>query len=285
MTPRRAPVDHAGSTAPAVGITARAVVVAYHGVPVVDGVDLDVPAGAWTALIGPNGAGKTSLLRALAGTVPAGGSIRVGDAEVAALDARSLARRMATVPQNPVVPGGMTVFDYALLGRTPYIGAFGVEGPRDVHVVAQVLERLDLESLSDRPLAELSGGELQRAVLARALAQDAPVLVLDEPTSALDLGHQLHVLELVDQLRRERGLTVLAAMHDLTLAGQFADELVLLSCGRRVASGPPVDVLRPSLLRRIYGADVTVLSHPDGGVVVVPSRAPSRISPSPSGGR
>ena len=137
------------------------------------------------------------------------------------------------VPQNPVIPDGMTVLDYVLLGRTPYISAWGTESGRDLRVAGRVLAELDLESMADRVLQSLSGGELQRVVLARALAQEAPVLLLDEPTTALDVGHQQQVLELVDQLRATRSIAVLAAMHDLTLAAQYADRLMLLVDGRQ----------------------------------------------------
>ncbi len=154
------------------------------------------------------------------------------------------------VPQNPVIPDGMTVLDYVLLGRTPYIPFWGTESGSDLRVAGRVLAELDLGSMTDRVLQSLSGGELQRVVLARALAQEAPVLLLDEPTTALDIGHQQQVLELVDQLRATRSIAVLAAMHDLTLAAQYADRLVLLVDGRTAAAGPAEVVLTSALLRR-----------------------------------
>jgi iron complex transport system ATP-binding protein len=166
----------------------------------------------------------------------------------------------------------MTAAEYVLLGRTPHIGYFGVESARDRTVAARCLARLDLEGFSGRHLGQLSGGEVQRVVLARALAQEAPMLLLDEPTSALDLGHGQLVLELVDELRHEHGLTVVSAMHDLTLAGQFADELVLLRDGRAVAAGAAGAVLTEELLEVHYGARVRLLTDPDGHVVVVPAR-------------
>src|SRR5206468_2498861 len=148
-----------------------------------------------------------------------------------------------------VVPVGMSVLDYVLLGRTPYIAPLGRESRADLDAVQAVLERLDLTGFAARPLERLSGGERQRVILARALAQGATLLLLDEPTTALDIGHQQEVLELVDELRRDRGLTVLASMHDLSVAGEYADRLVLLSRGRVVAAGTPREVLteeRPS---------------------------------------
>ena len=238
---------------------------------VVDEVDLLVPPGSWAGLIGPNGAGKTSLLKALAGLVPHSGVVRLGGGPALSGGRRALARAIAYVPQRPITPA-MTVHEYVLLGRTPHLSYFGTEGRKDLTVAAGVLDRLELGPLRDRFLATLSGGEFQRAVLGRALAQEAPILLLDEPTSALDVGHQLSVLELVDELRRERRLTVLSAMHDLTLAGQFADRLYLLDGGRLVASGPATSVLTEGAIRRHYGATVEILRG-DHGVVVIPTRS------------
>ncbi|MFT5223413.1 MAG: iron complex transport system ATP-binding protein [Glaciecola sp.] len=249
---------------------------------VLDAVDLQVKAGEWVALIGPNGAGKTTLLRAITGQVKHEGSAHVLGQPVASLDARALAKRVALVPQNPVVPPGMPVADYVLLGRTPHLGPFAIEGPQDVQIVADLLDRLDLHGFGARHLDTLSGGELQRAVLARALAQQAPVLLLDEPTSALDIGHQQQVLELVDQLRREDGLTVLSAMHDLNLAGQHADRLLLLSAGRVVVDGPPAEVLTAEHLAEHYGARVRILHDECGGVVIVPLRSRDNVHVEPT---
>jgi iron complex transport system ATP-binding protein len=153
---------------------------------------------------------------------------------------------MATVPQNPAVPPGMAVRDYVLLGRTPYIRTLGRESTADLAAVDAVLDRLDLTRLAHRRLETLSGGERQRAFLARALAQGATLLLLDEPTAALDIGHQQEVLDLVDELRRGSGITVLACMHDLSVAGEYADRLVLLVAVRVVAGdhGPLVVPVR-----------------------------------------
>jgi iron complex transport system ATP-binding protein len=191
---------------------------------------------------------------------------------------RDLARMVAYVPQKPELPAEMTVADYILLGRSPHIGYFGVEKAHDHAVCANLLERLDLSSMADRQLGTLSGGELQRLVLARALAQEAPVLLLDEPTSALDLGRRVDALEIIDALRREHGLTVLSAMHDLTLAGQFADRLLLLAGSRVVASGTPEVVLDEATLTAHFGLHVQVLRTDDGELVVAPRRTGSPTS-------
>jgi cobalamin transport system ATP-binding protein len=255
------------------GVELRGVSVDLDGRPVLHDLDLTVAAGARLGLIGPNGSGKTTLLRAVAGLVPSRGRIRVGDAPPGRLHRRELARRVALVPQSPAVPAGMTVTDYVLLGRTPYIPYLGSETRRDLAIVAEVLDHLDLGDFAGRALDSLSGGERQRAVLARALAQQAPVLLLDEPTTGLDVGHQQQVLELVDTLRRDLELTVVSAMHDLTLAGQFADQLVLLDGGRVAAAGPARAVLTEEVIARHYHASVRVIENPGGGVVVVPVRA------------
>ncbi|MDX1450022.1 MAG: ABC transporter ATP-binding protein [Acidimicrobiia bacterium] len=244
----------------------------YGSHPVLRSVDVEVGAGEWLALIGPNGAGKSTLLRCIAGVMPYEGSIEIGAEPTSTMSRRRLARHVALVPQHPVVPPGMSVVDYALLGRTPYLPFWSMERPADLERVASVLTRLDLEGMAHRPVSGLSGGEMQRAVLARALVQDAGVLLLDEPTTALDLGHQQHVLELVDELRVERGLAVVAAVHDLTLAAQYADRLVLLDGGAVAAEGSAAEVLTVDSLTDRYGARVRVLHDPDGGLVVVPQR-------------
>jgi iron complex transport system ATP-binding protein len=262
-------------------IQARAVTIDYGGPPVVEHLDLDAPPGRWIGLIGPNGAGKSTLLRAIGGLLAYDGEILLDGTPVAALGRRRASRLMAFVPQRPVLPDGMTVADYALLGRTPYIHYLGTERRRDRDVVTRLLDRLDLLPLAARRLDELSGGEVQRAVLARALAQEAPVLLLDEPTASLDIGHQQQVLELIDELRIEHDLTVVSALHDLTLAGSFTDHLVMLANGRVVAEGTASQVLTEAAIREHYGAAVRVAQEPDGRIVVIPVRTVDR-EPVPS---
>jgi iron complex transport system ATP-binding protein len=247
--------------------------VAYESEIVVRDLDLHVASGEWVALIGPNGAGKTTVLRAVARLVVNTGEIRIGKESVATLSGRELARRVAMVLQEPQMPGGMTVSQYVLLGRSPHLSYFGKEGSRDQRIVAGILERLSLERLAARPLDHLSGGERQRAAIARALAQQAPVLLVDEPTSSLDVGRQQEVLELIDELRRERELTVIAAMHDLTLAGQYADRLALLVAGSLVAVGAPADVLTEPAIADNYRAQVRILQLNGAGRAVIPVRA------------
>jgi len=229
-------------------------------------VSFGVERGEWVGLIGPNGAGKTTVLRAIAGLVRHRGRITLNGSDLAGLGRREVARRVAVVPQSPAMPAGMTVREYVLLGRTPHVSYVGREGRHDHAAAEQAIRRLDLIELAERPLATLSGGERQRAVLARALAQEASLLLLDEPTSALDAGRQQEALELIDRLRLDAGLTVIAAMHDLTLAGQYAPRLLLMSAGRIVAHGAAPEVLTEPLIAEHYGARVRVV---DGAVIPV----------------
>jgi len=252
---------------------------AYRGRRVLIDVSLSVPTGRWLAVIGPNGAGKSTLLKAVAGLVPHTGTARLGGVDLAGLRPRTRARTVAYAPQNPSLPTGLTVTDYALLGRTPHLRLLGRESRRDLDVVGRVLARLDLEGLADRSLGTLSGGEAQRAVLARALAQEASLLLLDEPTTGLDVGHAQALLELVDRLRTEDEVTVVSSLHDLTLAGQYAHQLLLLVDGRAVATGAPADVLTEELLAHHYGADVAVLETGAGLRAVVPRRPQPSTGP------
>jgi iron complex transport system ATP-binding protein len=246
--------------------------VTLGGARIVDRLSCAVEQGEWVALIGPNGAGKTTALRAVAGLVEYDGDVRVLARDARTLARKELARQIALVPQVPVIPGDISVRAYVLLGRTPHLGYFGSEGRTDLRAVDAALEQLDLVPFAERRLDTLSGGERQRATLARALAQDAPVLLLDEPTAALDMGRQQQVLEIVDRLRAQRGLTVLSTMHDLTLAGQYADRLLLIDGGRLVAAGTADEVLTRALITEHYGAEVEVLDAPGSGFVVVPVR-------------
>lgn len=252
--------------------------VAYGRTRVLDGVGLAIERGRWVALIGPNGAGKTTLLRAIARLVPFTGEIRLDGRPGGELSRRELARLIALVPQQPATPEWLTVSEYVLLGRTPYLRPLEQEGRRDREAAARALERLDLLEYARRRLGTLSGGELQRAVVARALAQEASIVLLDEPTAALDIGHQQQALELLDELRREDGLTFVAAMHDLTLAAQYAERMVLLDAGRVVADGAPPDVLDRDRLARHYDADVEIVDL-DGRIAVVPRRSVPLVSP------
>jgi iron complex transport system ATP-binding protein len=240
--------------------------VTIDGAHILKGVDLQVERGEWVNVIGPNGAGKTTLLRAISGAVPADGSIDIDDG--AAPTRGTLGRKVAIVPQSPTIPPGVTVTDYVLLGRTPHRGPFAGDSPHDLDIASDALRRLDLVGFATRTVASLSGGERQRVVLARALVQEADLLLLDEPTTALDLGHQQDVLELVDGLRRNAGLTIVATLHDLTLAGRYGERIVLLDGGEVVANGVPSDVLTEATISEHFGATVRVLDDGEGPVIL-----------------
>lgn len=243
-------------------ISWRGVTVRYGTGTVVGPVDIDVADGEWVGLIGPNGSGKSTLIKAAVDVVPYAGSVSLGGRQ------RRAGLDIAWMPQRPQLPDDMGVGDYVLLGRTPHLGYLAAESEHDILTMRSALDRLDLTDLARRHLSTLSGGEAQRAVLARALAQEAPVLLLDEPTASLDVGHAVEVLDVVDDLRRREGLTVVIAAHDLTLAGRYADRLILIGGGSVVADGPPDQVLTEDILRAHYGAGLRVLEDADGPIVV-----------------
>jgi len=248
-----------------------AVTVTLGGRAVVRDVGAVVERGEWVALIGPNGAGKTTLLRAIAGLVAHDGHVTLLGRAESELDRRERARLLAVVPQAPETPPWLTVAEYVLMGRTPHLGLLAREGDGDRDAAARALARLELDPLADRMLGTLSGGERQRVVVARALAQEAAIVLLDEPTAALDIGHQQQALELLDDLRGPDGLTLVAAMHDLTLAAQYADRVLMLSDGGIVADGPPVEVLTEAMLAEHFGAAVRVVTV-DERLAVLPTR-------------
>ncbi|MEU4559181.1 ABC transporter ATP-binding protein [Actinoplanes sp. NPDC023936] len=268
-----------GALPPAAGtveaITVAGLTVRLDGTLIVDDVSLTVAEGEWVTVIGPNGAGKSTALRAIGGLLPYTGKVFWHGSPIDRMHRRERAKAIATVMQSPVVPPAMGVYDYVLLGRTPYIPPLGRESASDLAVADEVLAALDLEPFAGRRLDTLSGGERQRVFLARALAQGAGILLLDEPTSALDIGHQQEVLELVDRLRAERGLTVLATMHDLATAGEYADRMILLAGGRVVAAGPPAEVLTEANLAEHYRVRVRVIAGERGPLVVATRPQPN----------
>jgi iron complex transport system ATP-binding protein len=238
---------------------------------VLDGVGVEVATGQWLSIVGPNGAGKSTLLRFLTGAARGTGTLHLDGRPAESMTRRERARLLALVPQAPVIPAGLSVIDYVLLGRTPHIRPLGYESPSDIDAVHEALGSLELEGFADRDLSSLSGGERQRVLIARALAQAAPIVLLDEPTTALDVGHQQQVLELIDDLRRAHGLTVITTMHDLTLAGQYAERLLLLDDGRVVVDGSACEVLTEEHLASYYGAKVRII-YEEGHPVVLPLR-------------
>ncbi|MEM7415740.1 MAG: ABC transporter ATP-binding protein [Gemmatimonadota bacterium] len=235
----------------------------------VDGVDVAVRPRRLTTVLGPNGAGKSTLLRILSGALrPDAGSVSLGDAPLHASDDRSRARSIGVVPQSEASPFPVTVRDLVAMGRYPHLGTWERTGVRDRDIVDRALARCGVTAFSDRLLDSLSGGERQRARIARALAQEAPILLLDEPTAGLDLRYRMEVFELVLELCEE-GLSVLLVTHDLNLASRYAHEVLLMDRGRTVKSGAPNDVLQREALESVYGWTLRIAPHlgpgPDTG--------------------
>jgi iron complex transport system ATP-binding protein len=246
------------------------VTIRYEARTVLHGVSLSVYGGEVLALIGPNGVGKSTLIRAISGSLrPLGGQVIIDGRDVHHLPVEERARLMAVVPQAIRLPETFSVFDTVLMGRTPYLGWLGRESEKDRSAVRAALDRTCTLDLADRPIGELSGGEQQRVLIARALAQSARTLLLDEPTAHLDLKHQASVLGLVCDLAHDENYAVLLALHDLNLAAQYADRVALLSNGTIAAIGTPEDVLTEANLSPAYGLRIAVYEHPAHGAPLV----------------
>lgn len=239
-------------------ISASGVSLTYsNGIRALDGISLTVAHGEFLAIIGPNGSGKSSLLRALAGLQAIdAGSISLEGQELAELDAPERARRVALVPQSLDVLPGYSVSDFVLMGRYAHLSGWRLFSKHDRDVALECLKRVGGAEFLDRAMNEMSGGERQRVLIARALAQESRTILLDEPTSALDLKHQLVVYRLIFEMHRSAGRTIVVVTHDLNLASQFADRLVLMLNGKIVGDGSPADVLRREVLETVYGSDL-----------------------------
>jgi iron complex transport system ATP-binding protein len=246
------------------------VCVAYGRQRVLENISLTVGRGQVLALIGPNGAGKTTLLRAINGTLrPQSGRVMVNGQDIAHLSEVHRARLMSVVPQARQMPEAFTVWETVLLGRTPYLGWLGRPTPKDRAVVETALARTEIADLAHRRIGQLSGGEQQRVLLARALAQNTPLLLLDEPTTHLDLHHQADLLNLALELAHGHNLAVVMALHDLNHASLYADWVALLDQGRLQAWGRPAEVLTAERLSAIYRMPLHVISHPDYNVPLI----------------
>lgn len=255
--------------------------VAYGARTALQNVSVEVSAGELVGVIGPNGSGKSTLLKAITRVVPASnGTVEIGGRGLNALSQRDIARRIAVVPQAPALPEAFTALEIVLLGRTPHLRLLQGESHRDIEVAYRAMTQAACRDLAGRRMNELSGGECQRVVLARALAQETPVLLLDEPTAHLDIAHQTGTFDLIRRLCHDEGLAALAVVHDLTLAGLYCDRLLLLNGGMVVASGSPWEVLTPDNIASAFGAPVEVTAHPHlNRPVVVPLASPNGPNP------
>ena len=233
-------------------------------------ISLEVAAGEMVGLVGPNGAGKTTLLRIVTGALrPQSGRVCVQGSEPASLRPRERAQLVAVVQQSPAVPQGFTALEVVLMGRNPYLGLLQWEGPKDMEVCQRIMELTDTWEYAYRPATSLSGGELQRVFIARALAQETPVLILDEPTAHLDISYQTSVFDTIERIRRTTRVTVLVATHDLTLAAQYCAKIAALHEGRVFAFGEPSQVLTTEVVSEVFGAPVSIIKHPVHGTPVV----------------
>jgi iron complex transport system ATP-binding protein len=235
----------------------------YHQRQILFGIDLNVESGEVVALIGPNGAGKSTLIRAVSGVTPIrSGSVHTNGDNFSTLNSIQRARYIATVPQAVMLPPAYAVWETVLFGRTPYLNFLGQFSEKDEERAHSALERVHALDLLERRVGELSGGEQQRILLARALCQSTPILLLDEPTAHLDLQYQISLLELVHELAHKDNLAVLIALHDLNLAARYADRVALMVAGQLQAVGNPREVLRSEVISQAYCLPVQVVEHP-----------------------
>jgi iron complex transport system ATP-binding protein len=270
---REGPYDGAGVAIRAIDLTAG-----YDDRAVLHGVSTEVHAGEMLAIVGPNGAGKSTLLKSLSGALrPWSGTVELEGRPLGAYDRRAIARRLAMVAQENLVAFRFTVLEIVLMGRAPHLGAFHFETHHDLEIAHAALERFDLLGLARRPIQELSGGERKRVFLARALAQDPHVALLDEPTAFLDLRHVAEIFARLRELRRERGLAVIATLHDLNAAALHADRVLLMKDGAVAGYGTADAVFTVENLRAVYETEIYVGRNPaNGAITVLPgaSRSP-----------
>jgi iron complex transport system ATP-binding protein len=251
----------------------------YHDREVLHEVTFELGRGEFCGLLGPNGSGKSTLLKALAGVLrPWSGRAELFGADVRTLSPRAIARRVAVIPQGVSILFPFSVEEVVAMGRHPHLGRFEREGRRDREAIERALEETETAALARRPLDELSGGEQQRVVIARALAQEPELLLLDEPTTHLDINHQVEVFELLARLNRERALTVLAVSHDVNVCAEYCRRLMVLKAGRLVASGTPRELVTPALIRDVYGAAVSVVANPSSGAPLIAVDSPRERS-------
>ncbi|WP_462325972.1 ABC transporter ATP-binding protein [Desulfoplanes sp.] len=264
-------------------LTTRNLSFSYNGSPVLNGIDLDVPNGSLFTIIGPNGSGKTTLLRLLAGLCrPARGKVCLNGRDLHRTKRRHLAKNLAVVPQSLPETVPFSVRQTVLMARTPRQGILGLETRTDLDVAHNAMRYTGVDYLADKSMDRISGGERQRAFIARALCQEPDILLLDEPTTALDYAHQIRIMDLLASLRTTKNTTIILVSHDLNLSSMYADHILLLNRGSVVCHGSPKEVLRPEILEPAYGCSLAVDTHPQTGrprVMPVPGNTPNVKQP------
>jgi len=251
-------------------IEVRHIKLGYGNKDVISDVSFNVLPGELLGLVGPNGSGKSTLIKSLCRILaPRSGTILANGKDLAAYSRRDLAKLISVVPQTPVLPSAFTAFEIVLMGRNPHLGLLEYEGARDISIAWQAMERTGTRHLAERRIGELSGGEIQSVVIARALAQETQSILLDEPTANLDIGRQIEILDLIKEECRTRNLAVVAALHDLNLAAHYCEKLVLIKQGELFAFGTPVEVITPENICAVYGNGSYVHTHPLSGLPAV----------------
>jgi iron complex transport system ATP-binding protein len=246
------------------------VTLGYSHHTVMEGITFKALPGQLVGLIGPNGSGKSTIIKALSGLIrPTSGKILVGNREIGNIPRRELACKVGVVPQLPLLPSTFTAFEIVLMGRNPHLGLFQSESRHDWELARQAMEKTGTAPLANRHVNELSGGEIQCILIARVLVQETMAILLDEPTANLDIGRQTEILDLIKQLCRDDNLTVLAALHDLNLAAQYCDRLLLINEKGIHAQGTPTQVITNANMKQIYGAENCVFTHPVNGLPTV----------------
>jgi len=254
----------------------QGITLAYGNKKVVEDITFQVMPGEMVGLVGPNGSGKSTIIKALSRVLaPRAGRVLVNGRDISQIPRRELSLLISVVPQIPVLPSPFTAFEIVLMGRNPHLGLFQYEGPRDMEITWQAMVQTSSHHLAERRISELSGGEIQCVVVARALAQETQAILLDEPTANLDISRQIEILDLVRDLCRENNLAVVAALHDLNLAAHYCDRLILINGGRIHAEGTPTEVINTQNLEQVYGSGSYVHTHPLSGLPAVLPRVGS----------
>jgi len=246
------------------------VTLAYGHKVVVRDLTFQMMPGEMLGIVGPNGCGKSTIIKALSRVIPPySGRILLNGKDISRISRKDLSCVLGVVPQMPLLPSVFTAFEIVLMGRNPHLGLFQYEGPKDMAITWQAMERTSTQHLAHRRINELSGGEIQGIVIARVLTQETEVILLDEPTANLDIGRQIEILDLIKSLCRENNMTVVAALHDLNLASQYCDQLILINNGRIYAEGTPETVINTENIEEVYGSGSYVHTHPLSGLPAI----------------